>query len=149
MGRSRSKHCHTVVVVVVVGMLLKKQALSHGGGGGGGYAADGGAEKREPSKFMAWNANSFLFRLKSDGDEVLSLLHRLDPNVIVIQVKKTTISLSLSLSLSEKICSPFPLSQKIYSPFALWLGKAPPTGTETHYFSTHTMLQELRRSQCF
>jgi hypothetical protein len=102
MGRSRSKHCHTVVVVVVVGMLLKKQALSHGGGGGGGYAADGGAEKREPSKFMAWNANSFLFRLKSDGDEVLSLLHRLDPNVIVIQVKKTTISLSLSLSLSQR-----------------------------------------------
>jgi hypothetical protein len=84
---------------------FKKQALSQAAG-------DGGAEKREPSKFMAWNANSFLLRLKSDRDEVLSLLHRLDPDVIAIQVKKTTISFSLSLSLSEKICSPFPLSQK-------------------------------------
>jgi hypothetical protein len=46
---------------------------------------------------MAWNANSFLLRLKSDRDEVLSLLHRLDPDVIAIQVKKTTISLSLSV----------------------------------------------------
>jgi hypothetical protein len=125
--------------------LFKKQALSQaGGGGGGGYAADGGAKKREPSKFMAWNANSFLLRLKSDRDEMLSLLHRLDLDVIAIQVKK-----NYHLSLSEKICSPFPLSQKIYSPFALWLDKAPPTTSGIHYFSTHTMVQELRRSWCF
>jgi len=87
---------------------FKKQALSQAAADGGGYAADGGAEKREPSKFMAWNANSFLLRLKSDRDEVLSLLLRLDPDVIAIQVKKSTISFSLS----QKICSPFPLSQK-------------------------------------
>jgi len=64
---------------------FKKQALSQAAADGGGYAADGGAEKREPSKFMAWNANSFLLRLKSDRDEVLSLLLRLDPDVIAIQ----------------------------------------------------------------
>jgi hypothetical protein len=87
---------------------FKKQALSQAAADGGGYAADGGAEKREPSKFMAWNANSFLLRLKSDRDEVLSLLLRLDPDVIAIQVKKSTISFSLP----QKICSPFPLSQK-------------------------------------
>jgi hypothetical protein len=86
--------------------LFKKQALSQAGGGGGGYVANGGVEKREPNKFMAWNANSFLLRLKSDRDEMLSLLHRFDLDVIAIQVKKTTIFLSLS----EKICSPFPLS---------------------------------------
>jgi hypothetical protein len=79
---------------------LKKQALSQvgGGGGGGGYAADGRIKKQEPSKFMAWNANSFLLRTKSDKDEVLSLLHHLDPNVIAIQVKK---SYHLSLSLRK------------------------------------------------
>jgi hypothetical protein len=89
-----------------------------GGGGGGGYVADGRAKKREPSKFMAWNANNFLLHLKSDRDEVLSLLHRLDHDVIVIHVKKTY-HLSLSLSLYKKIYSPFPLYKKIYSPFPL------------------------------
>jgi hypothetical protein len=65
--------------------LFKKQALSQAGGG---YVAAGRIEKRKPSKFMAWNANSFLFRLKSDRDEVLSLLHCLDLDVITIHVKK-------------------------------------------------------------
>jgi hypothetical protein len=77
--------------------LFKKQALSQASGDGGGYVANGRAEKREPSKFMAWNVNNFLLRLKSDRDEVLSLLHRLDPNVIVIQVKKKLPSFSLFL----------------------------------------------------
>jgi hypothetical protein len=48
---------------------FKKQALSQAAAHGGGYAADGGVEKREPSKSMAWNANSFLRRLKNDKDE--------------------------------------------------------------------------------
>jgi hypothetical protein len=124
---------------------FKKQALSQAGGGDG-YAADDEVEKRKPSKFMAWNANNFLLHLKSYRDEVLSLLHRLDLDVIVIQVKK---NYHLFFSLCEKICSPFALSQKICSPSALWFDKAPPTTIGTHYFLTHTMLQELRRSWCF
>jgi hypothetical protein len=75
---------------------FKKQTLSQVGGGGG-YAANGEIEKRKPNKFMAWNANSFLLHLKSDRNEVLSLFHHLDPNVITIQVKKTTIYFSFSL----------------------------------------------------
>jgi hypothetical protein len=49
--------------------LFKKQTLSQAAAHGGGYAIDGRVEKREPSKFMAWNAISFLLRLKSDRDE--------------------------------------------------------------------------------
>ncbi len=71
---------------------FKKQALSQAGGGGGGYAVDGRTEKREPNKFTTWNADNFLFHLKSDRDEKLFLLHRLDPNVIVIQVKNYHLS---------------------------------------------------------
>jgi hypothetical protein len=67
---------------------FKKQTLSQAAGGGGGYVADGRIENREFGKFMPRNVNSFVLRLKNDRDEVLSLLHRLDPNVIVIQVKK-------------------------------------------------------------
>jgi hypothetical protein len=67
---------------------FKKQALSQAAAHGGGYAADGGAEKREPNKFMAWNAINFLLRLKSDRDEcclyftvliLMSLLSRFIP----------------------------------------------------------------------
>ncbi|XP_024364248.1 DNA-(apurinic or apyrimidinic site) endonuclease [Physcomitrium patens] len=43
------------------------------------------SEKREPTKFMSWNTNSFLLRLKTNREEVLSLLRRLDPDVIAIQ----------------------------------------------------------------
>jgi hypothetical protein len=69
---------------------FKKQALSQAVAHGGGYVADGGAEKREPNKFMAWNANSFLLRLKSDKDEcclyfivliLMSLLSRFIPTL--------------------------------------------------------------------
>ncbi|KAH9562801.1 hypothetical protein CY35_05G091200 [Sphagnum magellanicum] len=69
---------------------FKKQALSQAAAHGGGYVADGGAEKQEPSKFMAWNAISFLLRLKSDRDEcclyftvliLMSLLSRFIPTL--------------------------------------------------------------------
>ncbi|CAM6007561.1 unnamed protein product [Sphagnum balticum] len=69
---------------------FKKQALSQVATHGAGYAVDGGAEKREPSKFMAWNANSFLLCLKSDRDEcclyftvliMISLLSRFIPTL--------------------------------------------------------------------
>jgi hypothetical protein len=69
---------------------FKKQALSQATAHGGGYAANGGAEKRAPSKFMAWNAINFLLRLKSDRDEcclyftvliLMSLLSRFIPTL--------------------------------------------------------------------
>lgn len=44
------------------------------------------SEKREPSKFMSWNANSFFLRSKSNREKVFSPLRRLDPDVIAIQV---------------------------------------------------------------
>lgn len=44
------------------------------------------SEKREPTKFMSWNTNSFLLRLKNNREEFFSLLRRLDPDVIAIQV---------------------------------------------------------------
>jgi hypothetical protein len=69
---------------------LKKQTLSQVVAHSGGYAADGGVEKREPNKFMAWNANGFLLRLKSDKNEcclyftvliLMSLLSRFIPTL--------------------------------------------------------------------
>jgi hypothetical protein len=70
--------------------LFKKQALSQVAAHGGGCAVDGGVEKQEPSKFMAWNANSFLLCLKSNKDEcclyftvliLMSLLSRFIPTL--------------------------------------------------------------------
>jgi hypothetical protein len=69
---------------------FKNKALSQATAHGGGYVADGEAEKREPSKFMAWNAISFLLRLKNDKDEcylyftvliLMSLLSRFIPTL--------------------------------------------------------------------
>lgn len=43
------------------------------------------SEKREPTKFMSWNTNSFLLRLKTNREEFFSVLRSLDPDVIAIQ----------------------------------------------------------------
>lgn len=50
------------------------------------------SEKREPSKFMSWNANSFFLRSKSNREKVFSPLRRLDPDVIAIQKKEVRVS---------------------------------------------------------
>jgi hypothetical protein len=60
---------------------------------------------------MAWNANNFLLRLKSDRDEVLFLLHRLDLDVIAIQVKK---NYHLSLSLRKFVHHFFSLKKFVH-----------------------------------
>jgi hypothetical protein len=69
---------------------FKKQALSQAAAHGGGYVVDGRTEKREPNKFMAWNAISFLLRLKSNRYEcclyfivliLMSLLSRFIPTL--------------------------------------------------------------------
>ncbi|KAJ7515362.1 hypothetical protein O6H91_22G011400 [Diphasiastrum complanatum] len=46
---------------------------------------DGDDAWREPSKFMSWNANSLLLRLKKNREELMGLVQRLDPDIIAIQ----------------------------------------------------------------
>ncbi|KAK2968250.1 hypothetical protein RJ640_030300 [Escallonia rubra] len=41
--------------------------------------------KKEPSKFLTWNANSFLLRVKNNWPEFTKLVETLDPDVIAIQ----------------------------------------------------------------
>lgn len=41
--------------------------------------------KKEPLKFMSWNANSLLLRLKKNRTEIADFVQRLDPDVIAIQ----------------------------------------------------------------
>jgi len=50
---------------------------------------DGEAEvkkKKEPLKFMTWNANSLLLRVKNNWPEFTNLVTTFDPDVIAIQV---------------------------------------------------------------
>ncbi|CAA7405092.1 unnamed protein product [Spirodela intermedia] len=69
----------------------KKPALSgHSGdegvGGREGSAAPGEeAEKRGPLKFLTWNANSLLLRVKNDWPEFSKFVQELDPDAICIQ----------------------------------------------------------------
>ncbi|KAF9605028.1 hypothetical protein IFM89_013194 [Coptis chinensis] len=41
--------------------------------------------KKEPLKFVTWNANSFLLRVKNNWPQFTSFIHKLDPDVIAIQ----------------------------------------------------------------
>lgn len=43
-------------------------------------------EKKDPLKFLTWNANSFLLRIKNDWPQFSSFVQALDPDVICIQV---------------------------------------------------------------
>ncbi|XP_028549406.1 DNA-(apurinic or apyrimidinic site) lyase isoform X1 [Dendrobium catenatum] len=45
----------------------------------------GERERREPCKFLTWNANSLLLRMKKDLPEFSNLVQTLDPDVIAIQ----------------------------------------------------------------
>lgn len=42
-------------------------------------------DKKEPLKFLSWNANSFLLRVKNDWPEFAKFVTDLDPDVIAIQ----------------------------------------------------------------
>ncbi|GLT63984.1 hypothetical protein SLA2020_365050 [Shorea laevis] len=44
-----------------------------------------GEDKREPLKFLTWNANSFLLRVKNDWPELTKLVTSFEPDVIAIQ----------------------------------------------------------------
>jgi hypothetical protein len=52
--------------------------------GGGGVD---GSPGEEPRKFLTWNANSLLLRMKSDWSAFSQLVARLDPDVICVQVR--------------------------------------------------------------
>uniref|UniRef100_A0A0D6R9B5 DNA-(apurinic or apyrimidinic site) endonuclease n=1 Tax=Araucaria cunninghamii TaxID=56994 RepID=A0A0D6R9B5_ARACU len=46
---------------------------------------EGGKNGKEPLKFMSWNANSLLLRMKKNRSEVADFVQQLDPDVIAIQ----------------------------------------------------------------
>lgn len=55
--------------------------------------------KKEPLKFLTWNANSFLLRVKNDWPEFTNFVTSFDPDVIAIQVRVFLFSPTHSLSL--------------------------------------------------
>lgn len=42
--------------------------------------------KKEPTKFLTWNANSFLLRVKNNLPDFTKFITTFDPDVIAIQV---------------------------------------------------------------
>lgn len=46
-----------------------------------------GKNQKEPTKFVTWNANSFLLRVKNDWSELSKFVSDFDPDVIAIQVR--------------------------------------------------------------
>lgn len=48
-----------------------------------------GTSKKEPSKFLTWNANSLLLRIKNNWADFSKFVQNLDPDVIAIQVIAT------------------------------------------------------------
>ena len=52
-------------------------------------------EKKEPLKFLTWNANSFLIRVKNNWPEFTKFVSDLDPDVIAVQVIHAPLCCSL------------------------------------------------------
>lgn len=99
----------------------KKPALSgqsgeeQGGGGREGSAAPGEeGEKRGPLRFLTWNANSLLLRVKNDWPEFSKFVQELDPDAICVQVRPHLPHV-VGISLPP---SPPPLSLSL----SLWFG---------------------------
>lgn len=63
----------------------KKQAVSS-------PKKDGESEKREPLKFLTWNANSLLLRVKNNWSEFSNFIAEFDPDIIAIQVNFSVIN---------------------------------------------------------
>lgn len=64
----------------------KKPCLSPEKRNGDGDCVEEGKNQKEPTKFVTWNANSFLLRVKNDWSELSKLVSDFDPDVIAIQV---------------------------------------------------------------
>ncbi|CAN6328868.1 unnamed protein product [Urochloa humidicola] len=70
------------------GSLAKKRPAAAADSGDAPAAAASGEEGspgEEPRKFLTWNANSLLLRMKSDWPAFSQLVARLDPDVICVQ----------------------------------------------------------------
>lgn len=52
--------------------------------------------KKEPTKFLTWNANSFLLRIKNNWTEFTKFIENLDPDVIAIQVLQLSLYFMLA-----------------------------------------------------
>ena len=52
-------------------------------------------KKKEPLKFLTWNANSFLIRVKNNWPEFTKFVSDLDPDVIAVQVIHAPLCCSL------------------------------------------------------
>lgn len=75
------------------GSSFKKPTLNHAQNPEA--SGDDNNNNKEPSKFVTWNANSFLLRVKNNWPEFTKFVETLDPDVIAIQVLLTFDSLSL------------------------------------------------------
>lgn len=64
----------------------KKPCLSPEKRNGDGDGVEEGKNQKEPTKFVTWNANSFLLRVKNDWSELSKFVSDFDPDVIAIQV---------------------------------------------------------------
>lgn len=64
----------------------KKPCLSPEKRDGDGDGVEEEKNQKEPSKFVTWNANSFLLRVKNDWSEFSKFVSDFDPDVIAIQV---------------------------------------------------------------
>lgn len=51
---------------------------------------NGNTMKKEPLKFITWNANSLLLRVKNNWPGFSKFVSDIDPDVIVIQVKNAS-----------------------------------------------------------
>lgn len=66
------------------GSAAKKPSISTASETGGD---NGGVSKHnEPLKFVTWNANSLLLRVKNNWPEICKFVSDIDPDVIAIQV---------------------------------------------------------------
>ncbi|OAY86028.1 DNA-(apurinic or apyrimidinic site) lyase [Ananas comosus] len=61
------------------------EAAGGGGGGGGEAETKRRKEREDPVKFVTWNANSLLLRVKNDWALFSDFVRTLDPDVICIQ----------------------------------------------------------------
>ena len=77
----------------------KKPSLSPSEKDDGENREISGEDKREPLKFLTWNANSFLLRVKNDWPELTKFVTSFDPDVIAIQVTQSLTHFTLSILL--------------------------------------------------